>query len=537
LEIENCNLEIKNIFDFGDIMPTFWVDRIVSDLKKRKDKKLLITDYKTPSGKVHLGALRGVIIHDAIFEGLSNDNQKVEYWYGFDDFDPMDDISVDLKKDYQKYMGQPLCNIPSPKPGFKNFAQCFAKDFEKVFRALGVKSKTIWASENYKSGKYNKGIEIVLNNAKKIREIYKNISGSEKPKDWYPLQVVCPKCGKIGTTRVFDWNGKTVSFVCEKNMVDWAEGCGYEGQIVPYDGNAKMPYKVETAVKWFTFGTSCELAGKDHYTKGGAFYVAREIAREIFKTNPAYGFGYEWILIGGKSMSSSKGVGVSAAEMQEILPDELLRFLFIRTRPKRQLEFNPEGDTIPRLYDEYDRCIDEYLAKTNSDFSKAYQYSKLSEVAPPKYRLRFTKAAYLLQMPRADIYKYAQEEKGSRLSIDEKEEIKIRIKYAKKWLKTYAPENFKFIVQEKLPIKAKKLSKDQKEFLLKIAKLIENKKYSGEELHKEIHELKKNMSISPRDAFSAIYISLLGKDSGPQAGWLLASLDKKLVIQRFKEIN
>lgn len=100
-------------------------------------------------------------------------------------------------------MGEPLCNVPSPKEGFKNFAHYFADEFIKIFESLGVKAKIVWASELYKSGAYNKAIEIVLDNAQRIREIYKEVSGGEKPKDWYPVQVVCPNCGKIGTTRVF----------------------------------------------------------------------------------------------------------------------------------------------------------------------------------------------------------------------------------------------------------------------------------------------------------------------------------------------
>lgn len=513
---------------------TFWVDQIVEDIAKRNEKKYLITDYKTPSGKVHIGALRGVVIHDVIYRGLSEKGKKAKFWYGFDDFDPMDGISQELKADFAKYMGQPLCNIPSPQKGYKNYAQYFAKEFEQIYRQLGVQSKTIWASELYKSGKYNKAIQIILDNAKKIREIYKTVSGSEKPSDWYALNVVCPECGKIGTTRVYDWDGAVVSFVCEPKMVDWAIGCGYSGKISPFDGNSKMPYKVETPAKWFTFDVSVECAGKDHYTKGGTFFVAKEIAKEIFKIKPAYGFGYEHFLSGGKKMSSSKGIGASVAEIAKILPAELLRFLMVRTRAKRAIEFDAFGDTIPRLFDEFDRCVDEYLLKTNSDYSRAYQYAKITDKKPPQYRLRFSKIAYLMQMPRVDILKYAEDEKQSKLLPAEKDDIKIRISYAKKWLSVFAPENFKFEVQEKLPLPAKNLSQSQKEFLAKIADMLKQQKWTGEDLHQQIHELKTRMELSPRDAFSAIYLSLLGKDSGPQAGWLIASLNKDFVISRFE---
>ena len=141
-------------------------------------------------------------------------------------------------------------------------------------------------------------------------------------------------------------------------------------------------------------------------------------------------------------------------------------------------------------------------------------------------------------MPRVDIFEYGEKEKGSKLTEIEKVEIENRIKIAKKWLEKFAPENYKFTIQETLPESAKTLSAQQKEFLAKIAGLIESKeKWTGETLHAEIHNIKKEMKIDARQAFSAIYQVFIGKDSGPQAGWLLASLDREFVIKRLKEAN
>jgi len=519
----------------------FWVDETIEEILKQRDKKYLITDYKTPSGKIHVGALRGVVIHDAIFRGLTDKNLPAEYWYGFDDFDPIDALSPELKEEYSKYMGVPLCNVPSPKSGYKNFAHYFADDFIKVFHSMGVKAKIIWASELYKQGIYNKAIKIVLDNAEKIRQIYKEVSGGEKPKDWYPLQVVCPKCGKIGTTKVTDWDGEEVVFTCEENLVGWAKGCGCKGKISPFDGNGKMLYKVETAAKWFTFGTSVELAGKDHYTKGGTFFIARQIAEDVFRINPAFGYGYEWFLIGGKKMSTSKGVGSSAEEIASILPPQILRFLMIRTRAKRTIDFDIEGETIPLLYDEFDRVAAAFQKDPETDLAKAYYYAKLnSHQMPPEYVLRFSKVAHLANGGfKLSPEQYAAEEKGSELSIVEAEELQNRIEIAKKWLESYAPESYRFsIASDFVPEQAKKMSAEQKEFLRKIADIIKTKeKWTGEELHPEIHEIRKAMSIDPREAFLAIYLSFIGKDSGPQAGWLLASLERNFVIKRLEEVT
>lgn len=542
----------------------FWTENVVKDILKRKDKKYLVTDYKTPSGKIHVGALRGVAIHEAIAKGLADAGKKTEFYYGFDDLDPMDDLPENLKKNFSEFMGVPLCNIPSPDGKAKNFACYFAEDFIKVYNLMGINPKTLWASELYRSGTYNKAIEIILDKADEIRKIYKNISGSVKPSDWYPFQVICPKCGKIGTTRVNNWDGKFVSFICDENLVSWAKGCGYRGKTSPFDGGGKMPYKVETAAKWFVFGTSVELAGKDHYTKGGTFDVAKEIARKIFKINPAYGFGYEWFLTGGKKMSSSKGVGEGASDIANIISPEILKFLMVRTRPQRAIDFDPYSDTILLIYDEYDRCINNYLIDPNSDLGQAYYYSKIDKSKPPRYRLRFSKVANLIQMYRTSTLKYAEEEKASecevrrsnmdgtrmnnsmwntkgvggdtKLTKIEKKELKSREDYAKLWLANYASENYKFEIKKQVPLEAKRIDEDQKRFLSEIAKLLQEKKWKGDELHQEIHVIKKKLNIEPRKAFSAIYISLIGKESGPQAGWLIASLDRDFVIKRLDEI-
>lgn len=516
----------------------FWVDEKINEILTRDEKKYLITDYKTPSGTIHVGALRGVIIHDVLYRGLKDKKHEVENWYGFDDFDPMDGLSENLKEKYSKYMGMPLCHIPSPEPGYENFARYFASSFIKAFQKMGVDAKIIWGSELYKNGVYNKAIEIVLNNAARIREIYKEVSGGVKPDDWYPLNVVCPNCGKIGTTKVFGWDGHEVEYICEENMVEWARGCGHTGKISPFDGNSKMPYKVETPSKWFTFGTSVELAGKDHYTKGGSFDIAKTIAREIFKIEPAYGFGYEWFLVGGRKMSSSKGIGATTEEISAILSPEILRFLMVRTQAKRAIDFDVNGDTIPLLYDEYDRCLNEYIENPEADLARAYFYTekKIDEVIL-KYRMRFSRVAHLLQMPKIDVLTLAEEEKGSPLTEAEKNEIQSRIETAQEWLKEFAPDSAKFTVQKDLPEVAKNLSDAQKTYLNKIAEAISaQEKWTGEGLHAKIHEIKNEMQIEPKQAFSAIYLSFLGKDSGPQAGWLLASLDQKFVINRLKEV-
>ncbi len=518
----------------------FWIDDVSKKLiDTRKKKKYLITDSFTPSGKAHIGSVRGVVIHEVVKQALIDKKKEAVFQFGFDDFDPMDGFPTYLPENLKKYMGVPFNLIPSPEKGFENLGDYFARYFEKVFNAMGIYPKIVKTSVLYKDGVFDKAIKIVLQNADKIRQIYLEVSNSKKDKDWFPVSVMCPKCGKIGTTKVtkYDKEKDLVFYTCEPNMVDWAQGCGESGWISPYKGNAKLPWKAEWPAKWFTFSNDVEGEGKDHAVAGGSRDVANRIAREVFKIEPPFDIPYEHFQIGGKKMSSSKGTGAFAQDVANVIPPEVLKFLLLRTRPNRTIEFDINGDTIPLLYDEYDRCIDEYLLDPESDLARAYFYARISDGKPAKYRLRFSKLVYLLQMHRTSIENYAQKEAGRKLDKIELKELETRKKYAALWLAKYAPEKYKFEIQEKLPELAKNLTSLQKKFLANVAEIMEKSQFSGEELHQKIHEIKNEIQISPRDAFSAVYLVILGKDSGPQAGWLLASLDKEFVVKRLKELK
>ena len=45
------------------------------------------------------------------------------------------------------------------------------------------------------------------------------------------------------------------------------------------------------------------------------------------------------------------------------------------------------------------------------------------------------------------------------------------------------------------------------------------------------------MEVEPKEFFSAFYLSLLGKDSGPKLGWFLSVLDKEFLEKRLEEVS
>ncbi len=510
---------------------TYWTDQLANEIGRNP----IINDSKTPSGRIHIGSLRGVIIHDAIFKSLKGCTG--EFLYGFDDMDPLDSLPVYLPKEFEKYMGLPFCKIPSPD-GVGNYGQYFAKDFIDVFGKLGAHPKLYWMSELYSSGKMNPFIKTVLENAVKIRQIYSEVAGSEKGARWLPFQPICEKCGKIGTTMAFEFENDKVKYRCMPDMVDWAAGCGHEGTISPYDGNGKLPWKVEWAAKWSALGVTCEMAGKDHYTKGGSRMVAEAIAAQVFGRKPPQGFGYEFFLIKGKKMSSSKGIGASAAEVANIVPPELLRFILVKTRPNAQIEFDPEGMSLPRLYDEYDKYervyfgVEEASGADAENIKRIYELSQTGAISKSfEKQAPFTHLVMLVQIAH-DTPEVIQMLKKTGHPTGEK--TMERMKYAKEWINgPYAPEEYRIMIAPALPKEAETLGALQRGALSSIAEHIA----AGREDSIDIGEVSKKTGLAPKDIFAASYIAILGKQRGPRLVPLLAALagrDREFLVSRLR---
>jgi lysyl-tRNA synthetase class 1 len=527
-----------------------WPDR---EAKRIKDKNLIYPnqsriewadDMKTPSGRIHVGSLRGVIVHDLIYKALKDIGVKTKFSYVFNDMDPMDGMPAYLDKNkWEKYMGQPLYKIPSPEPGFKSFADYFAQEFIEVFNSINCHPQIIWSSELYRSGKMNEVIRLILNKADVVRDIYKKVVKKDRGQDWFPYSPICQKCGKVGTTKVYKWDGEYVYYRCEPKMVEWAEGCGHEGKVKPINENGKLVWKLDWPAHWKVIGITIESSGKDHMSSGGSYDMGVHFCKEILGTvAPDALGGYEWFTIGGKKMSSSKGIGSSAKEVSQILPPDLLRFLLVRTPIKTHLDFDPVGDTIPNLFDDYDRCLNSYFLKLEGNLpnDKAGEVMadqariiELSEVKPlPKSRLyipRFRTVANLLKTKKDNLEKFFETQNKKPLSQTEKEILKERIKYAKIYLEKYSQEK-NLDVGEKIFSPSEK----QKKFIVQSINRLYNlkNKEDKEQIQKAIFESIKLEGIKPKEAFEVIYQKLSGKSFGPKIGELILNIgfDKSLEL-------
>ena len=532
----------------------YWAD----ELAARVSGPQVVNDSKTPSGTVHVGSLRGPVMHDAIARALRDRGIPVQFRYGVEDMDAMDAQALLTPDAVERYMGVPLAHVPAPEgSSAESYARHFVGTlFFPTFARLGIRPEFYWLSEIYPTGQLDPFIRTALDKAQVIRDLYVRVSNVERPAGWLPIQAICEACGRVGTTLSDDWDGETIRYRCLPDYVKWAQGCGHEGRLAPFGGKAKMPFNVEWAAKWSLMGVTIEGCGKDLATKGGSRDRSEAISREVFDREPPINVMYEFLNVGGKKMSTSKGLGAAVHSISESIPPEVLRFLFLRPRPNHAIDFDPAGsDAIPRLHDEYDRISAATAGKTvrgelPPDHERLQFFSQIAdstaeaakEVAAA-WRPAFGQLSLLLQLPGVNVIERAAAEKGSPLTAAESAELNERIAAVTNWLRDYAPDEARIAVRPELPTDAvAALSAEERAWLGALAPQIEaalaadaTALGSGDAWQALIFSAAKEAGLQPVRAFASLYAAFLGRTNGPRAGWLLAAIDRTLILTRLRD--
>ena len=524
-----------------------WAD----ELAARVSGPQVVNDSKTPSGTVHVGSLRGPVILDVICRALRAAGHSTTFLYGVDDLDPMDAQALLTPDAVERSMGVPLARIPDQAAdGHASYARHHAQTFIDTFAHLGIHpDRYYWMSDHYAAGDMDPYIRRALDRASTVREIYRRIANVNHPEAWHPLGVICESCGRIGTTIVTGWDGERVHYECRADLVAWATGCGHSGWVSPFGGRAKLPWNLEWAAQWSLFGVTIEPCGKDLATAGGSRDRADAISREVYEREPPIRVDYEFLNVGGRKMSTSKGHGTPAHQIVEVVPAEQLRLLFLRPRPNHAIEFDPDGsDAIPRLFDEFDRLAAAVAGKPvrgelPPGYRSIFRYSLLDPAADvdaeaARFRPAFSHLALLAQIPGVDVEGQVAAEKGEPLDSAEEAILAERLAAARGWLETYAPPSARMEVRrESVPAEVAELTAEQRAFLAHLAEEVPGSGgagAAGEAWQAAIFAAATAGGLSAGDAFRALYLAFLGRPSGPRAGWLLASLDPDFVVGRLR---
>jgi lysyl-tRNA synthetase class 1 len=259
--------------------------------------------------------------------------------------------------------------------------------------------------------------------------------------------------------------------------------------------------------------------------------------RAIFGKEPPVNVPYEFFLVGGAKMSSSRGLGASARDVADLLPPEVLRFLMIRTKPNSPVNFDVQEEGIIKLFNEFDRYQARVYRDKNATPDETLVF-KLAEIQPQGdfFQANFQLVSALAQMPHLNVVLEMQKRLGRELTPIELQALERRIQSVDVWVRGYAREEEKTRLQETLPARASELSATQCAFLRRLGDALENVAWEDDVLQATVFETARLTPIEQPVAFKAIYRVLLDKEAGPKAGNLFAYLERDFLRKRFAEV-
>jgi lysyl-tRNA synthetase class 1 len=529
----------------------FWADQKAEEIISKKkytylDKeftrgKYIIKTSASISGALHIGRLSDTIRGETVVRALRENGYDAELIWVAEDMDPLRRVPEGVPKNYEEYIGCPVSNIPDPWGCHISYAEHHVDEYMRVLPDfVAVDMQRYSMKEEYKKGRFKEYIRTMLDRLKEVIEIQNRYRDHPLPMDWIPWTPICDNCGRIITPRVSLRDGRA-HYLCkdyefEKSV---APGCGYEGEKDPIRDDGKLMWKGEWAAEWARWDVAAEGAGKEYVVPSSAWWINSEIVERILDSPAPTPIFYEHLMIDGTKMSASLGNVIYPREWLEVAPPELLRFFYNKKLMKTR---SFSWRELPSLYDEFDHYARVYNGletlenkREASHMKRLYELSQLTEIKKP-LNLPFSHAALLSQVY-ADVDSIVSSLKRSgHYEETARAELLKRVQYAGNWARKYAPANELFKPVEGVKGIGDQLSREQKAFLLDLADWLAVNR-SSEEIQGEIFKLAAEKGLSASKAFESIYLAVLGRKRGPKAGPLLASLDRKWLVERFREVG
>lgn len=488
-----------------------WVQSLADKVLSSKSAPYVITGGMTTSGPPHLGTVCEFLYPAVLRQAIEDRSEKVEFHFVGDILDAFDSIPMEMEK-YESILkpelGKPLVYTKDPMDCHSSFGEHYLAQSLELMKKFSLEIDVVKANDLYDSGKVDKYTRIFLDNEQKVKEVVARTSMRklEELAEWSPIMPICEKCGKIATTRVISHKGDEYEYVCDRN-VKYTKGCDYKGKAKITDHKYKLQWRLHWPMWQALFNSSAEGSGMDHMTVGGSATTAEAIHREILNREPPILFKYGFILIKGKKYSKSKGIGMGAIELSELLPPELLKYALIEPNLEQNKDIDPTGDKLILLYNEVERISTISKPDNRADEKRALAFAIAIKKLPWKSSFVDILLNYQIYRDWARVGKIVQDDKG----------VKYLSSYIENWLaKGYAPERYNFSVQQG------KITDNKEAVKVLISKL--DPKMNELEVHNLVYEVAKDEKVNANDLFRSIYNGLIAKDSGPRLGKLIVAI-------------
>ena len=503
--MEKANIDKTNAWPFVE------AKKILRERKKfidQKGKIVLQTGYG-PSGLPHIGTFGEVARTTMLVNALNHITDLPKEIITFsDDMDGLRKIpdNVPNKDQLVQSLHKPLTNVPDPFGKFKSFGEHNNEMLKNFLNKFNFKYTFKSSTKLYKSGFFNSALQLILENYQGIMDIIIPTLGKERQKTYSPFLPICPETGVVLEIPVLEINKESSKIIFDNN------GKKLEQTIL--DGNCKLQWKVDWAMRWYALDVDFEMYGKDLIESA---ILSTKIIKLLGKNNPS-GFAYELFLDEkGEKISKSKGNGITIDEWLEYASPESLS-LFMYQNPKRAKKLYRE--IVPKAVDEYLEFIEK--SKTQNKLQLLMNpvwHVHNGKMPKEEMVMSFSMLLNLVETSNANskdlLWKFVKKYKKNILEKNYPIFDKL-VGYAIKYFNDVIKQNKKY----------KKPNEIEKKALEALIKVLENcnDQMQPEEIQTKIYSVGKENGYSEnlRDWFKLIYEVVFGDENGPRMGFFIS---------------
>jgi lysyl-tRNA synthetase class 1 len=503
--IEKTNLDKTNAWPFVEAKKLL---RERKNFIEKKGKIILQTGYG-PSGLPHIGTFAEVARTSMIVNALNQITDLPKEIITFsDDMDGLRKVPENVPNQdlLNNNLHKPLTRVPDPFKKYESFGEHNNEMLKIFLDKFKFKYNFKSSTKLYKSGFFNPTLQIILENYQGIMDIIVPTLGQERQKTYSPFLPICPETGVVLEIPV-------IEIQKDKSKIIF-DNAGKKMEADIFDGNCKLQWKVDWAMRWYALDIDFEMYGKDLIESA---ILSTKIIKLLGKNNPS-GFAYELFLDEkGEKISKSKGNGISIDQWLKYASPESLS-LYMYQNPKR----------AKKLYNEIvPKAVDDYL----DHIEKAKLQNELQLLMNPVWHVHNGKIpkeevimtfSMLLNLVEAS-------------NADNKE---LLWKFVKKYKKDISEKNYPifdnligyairyFNDVIKLQKKYKKPNDEEKNALKALIKTLESCKddMKPEEIQTLIYSTGKDNGYEKnlRDWFKLIYEVVFGDENGPRMGFFIS---------------
>ena len=503
--IEKDNLDKTNAWPFVE------AKKLLRERKtyiEKKGKIILQTGYG-PSGLPHIGTFGEVARTSMLLNALNQISDLPKEIITFsDDMDGLRKIpdNVPDSEILKKNLHKPLTQVPDPFKKFKSFGE-HNNEMLKIFLDKFNFNYTFKSSTQlYKSGFFNETLQLILKNHQGIMEIIIPTLGKERQKTYSPFLPICPDTGQVLEIPILEVIRDQSKIIFDNN------GKKLEASIL--DGNCKLQWKVDWAMRWYALEVDFEMYGKDLIESA---ILSTKIVNLLGKKNPS-GFAYELFLDEkGEKISKSKGNGITIDQWLEYSSPESLS-LFMYQNPKRAKKLYKE--IVPKAVDEYLDCIEKGRKQNDLQLlMNPVWHVHNGKIPDEEIIMSFSMLLNLVEASNADskellwkfVKKYKKDINENNYPIFDK-----LVGYAIKYFNDVIKKNKKY----------KKPNEKEKKALDSLVKTLDNcnDEMSPEDIQTLIYSTGKENGYEKnlRDWFKLIYEVIFGDENGPRMGFFIS---------------